>query len=136
MGYGLPRNYTRLPASWQRLICLLCWVYRLLWQPTLLYAQEEQIFPTERYRPPKPNSIMSTTATTLKGQPLNKSALDALLKRRMFFTHLTSTTRSSHPPRNGISKSHHRPTIIDQRVQAAHQQAVPEPEGGSHLVPD
>ena len=29
---------------------------------------------------------MSTTATTLKGQPLNKSALDALLRRRMFFT--------------------------------------------------
>ena len=29
---------------------------------------------------------MSTTATTLKGQPLNKAVLDALLRRRMFFT--------------------------------------------------
>ncbi|KAK3322506.1 hypothetical protein B0H66DRAFT_554559 [Apodospora peruviana] len=34
--------------------------------------------------PPKPK--MSTDATTLKGQPLDKAAFDALMRRRMFFT--------------------------------------------------
>ena len=29
---------------------------------------------------------MSSTATTLKGQPLDKAVLDAMLKRRMFYT--------------------------------------------------
>jgi glycyl-tRNA synthetase len=29
---------------------------------------------------------MSTTATTLKGQPLDRPALDAMLRRRLFYT--------------------------------------------------
>jgi glycyl-tRNA synthetase len=29
---------------------------------------------------------MTTTATTLKGQPLDRTVLDGLLRRRMFYT--------------------------------------------------
>lgn len=29
---------------------------------------------------------MTTTATTLKGQPLDRDALDGVLRRRMFYT--------------------------------------------------
>lgn len=35
---------------------------------------------------PKTSSIMSSSATTLKGQPLDKVVLDAMLRRRMFYT--------------------------------------------------
>lgn len=34
----------------------------------------------------KPKSKMTTTATTLKGQPLDRAALDGMLRRRMFYT--------------------------------------------------
>ncbi|KAI0454968.1 glycyl-tRNA synthetase [Xylaria acuta] len=34
----------------------------------------------------KKNPAMTTTATTLKGQPLDRATLDAMLRRRMFYT--------------------------------------------------
>ncbi|KAH6610350.1 hypothetical protein Trco_000370 [Trichoderma cornu-damae] len=39
------------------------------------------------FQPLKPKTaIMSSSATTLKGQPLDKAVLDAMLRRRMFYT--------------------------------------------------
>ncbi|OIW33404.1 glycyl-tRNA synthetase-like protein [Coniochaeta ligniaria NRRL 30616] len=37
-------------------------------------------------QPKKPASKMSSTATTMKGQPLDKAVLDSMLRRRMFYT--------------------------------------------------
>lgn len=41
-----------------------------------------QKYTTSKKKQPK----MTTTATTLKGEPLDKAALDAMLRRRMFYT--------------------------------------------------
>ncbi|KAH6850062.1 hypothetical protein B0I37DRAFT_370607 [Chaetomium sp. MPI-CAGE-AT-0009] len=42
----------------------------------------------KKYTPPKNKKppSMTTTATTLKGQPLDKAALESLLRRRLFYT--------------------------------------------------
>ncbi|PNY28745.1 glycine-tRNA ligase [Tolypocladium capitatum] len=44
----------------------------------------------QAYQVPKsrkrPDAVMAPTATTLKGQPLDKPVLDAMLRRRMFYT--------------------------------------------------
>ncbi|CAM1510210.1 Fc.00g005450.m01.CDS01 [Cosmosporella sp. VM-42] len=42
--------------------------------------------PPRKRQPRQKQPKMTTTATTLKGQPLDKIALDAMLRRRMFFT--------------------------------------------------
>jgi hypothetical protein len=39
-----------------------------------------------QYQQPKNTPKMTTTATTLKGQPLDRAAVDALMRRRMFYT--------------------------------------------------
>ncbi len=49
---------------------------------TTVRPRQKAQFPTRQHQQPN----MTTTATTLKGQPLNKAALDALLRRRLLYT--------------------------------------------------
>ncbi|POR37917.1 Putative glycine--tRNA ligase [Tolypocladium paradoxum] len=67
----VPRAYRCAPATGHR---------RLTVSRTLHACQ----VPKSRKR--HDDAVMTTTATTLKGQPLDKPVLDAMLRRRMFYT--------------------------------------------------
>lgn len=63
-------------------------------QPSFITSRGQQLLHTRppllRAKPPQSKAkaplAMTTTATTLKGQPLDRTVLDGLLRRRMFYT--------------------------------------------------
>lgn len=53
---------------------------------TAFTASAPRNYAFQKYTSKKNQPKMATTATTLKGEPLDKAALDAMLRRRMFYT--------------------------------------------------